>query len=111
MTKLKRRQGSVDRKPKTVAYLRVSTDGQDLEKNKADILQLANSKDMGQVHFIEEKVSGKVSWKERKIKDIVDDLQKGTISSFLNCQDSVAQCWILWKFSRLQRTRKSTSMR
>jgi DNA invertase Pin-like site-specific DNA recombinase len=64
------------RKRRTVAYLRVSTDGQDLEKNKADILHLANGKDMGKVEFIEEKVSGKVSWKERKIKAIIDKLQK-----------------------------------
>jgi DNA invertase Pin-like site-specific DNA recombinase len=64
-------------KKKTVAYLRVSTDGQDLDKNKADILNFANNKDMGMVKFIEEKISGKVPWKERKIKTILDDLKKG----------------------------------
>ena len=32
------------RERRTVAYLRVSTDGQDLEKNKADILYLANER-------------------------------------------------------------------
>ncbi len=31
-------------KPKTIAYLRVSTDDQDIEKNKFDILHLANEK-------------------------------------------------------------------
>ena len=62
---------------KTFAYLRVSTDGQDLEKNKADILHIANNKDMGKVQFIEEKASGKVSWKDRKIKTVLDDLQRG----------------------------------
>lgn len=66
-----------DHKHRTVAYLRVSTDGQDLEKNKAEILHLANNKDLGKVEFIEEKVSGKVSWKERKIKAIIDELKKG----------------------------------
>ncbi len=77
---LKRRKGAPpqpQRKPRTIAYLRVSTDGQDLDKNKADILHLANAKDMGKVEFIEEKVSGKLSWKERKIKTILDGLQKG----------------------------------
>jgi DNA invertase Pin-like site-specific DNA recombinase len=65
-------------KPRTIAYLRVSTDGQDLEKNKADILHLANEKGlMGKVEFVEEKVSGKVSWKERKIKAVIDELDKG----------------------------------
>lgn len=64
------------RKPKTISYLRVSTVDQDTEKNKADILKYANDKDFGKVVFIEEKVSGKVSWKERKIKTIIDDLEK-----------------------------------
>jgi DNA invertase Pin-like site-specific DNA recombinase len=64
-------------KPKTVAYLRVSTEDQDLEKNKADVLKFANDRDFGKVAFVEEKVSGKVSWKERKIKGIIDDLKEG----------------------------------
>jgi len=62
---------------KTVAYLRVSTDDQDTEKNKADILTFANERDFGKVVFVEEKVSGRKSWKERKIKDIIDDLGEG----------------------------------
>jgi DNA invertase Pin-like site-specific DNA recombinase len=57
--------------------LRVSTDGQDLEKNKADILRLVNNQDIGPVLFIEEKASGKISWKERKIKTVLDDLRTG----------------------------------
>jgi DNA invertase Pin-like site-specific DNA recombinase len=60
---------------KTIAYLRVSTDKQDLEKNKADILQLANEKDLGKVHWIEETVSGKVSWKKRQIAEVLEQLQ------------------------------------
>ena len=52
---------------KTVAYLRVSTIDQDLQKNKADILDLANSLELGKVHFIEEKVSGKISWRKRPV--------------------------------------------
>jgi DNA invertase Pin-like site-specific DNA recombinase len=57
--------------------LRVSTIEQDVEKNKNEILQLANDKDFGKVVFFEEKVSGKISWKERKIKNIIDDLGEG----------------------------------
>jgi len=38
---------------KTVAYLRVSTLDQDIEKNKADILHFANDHDLGKVHFVE----------------------------------------------------------
>lgn len=62
---------------KTYAYLRVSTYEQQTEKNKADILKFANDRDFGKVHFVEEKVSGKKSWKERKIKNIIDELGEG----------------------------------
>ena len=62
---------------KTIAYLRVSTIDQDIEKNKAAILALANHKVLGHVRFIEEKVSGKVSWRKRKIAEILDAAQKG----------------------------------
>lgn len=62
---------------KTVAYLRVSTIDQDLQKNKADILDLANSLELGKVHFIEEKVSGKISWRKRRIAEIMDTAEKG----------------------------------
>ena len=63
--------------PKTIAYLRVSTIDQDIEKNKAAILHLANSKLLGHVRFVEEKISGKVSWRKRKIADILETAQKG----------------------------------
>jgi DNA invertase Pin-like site-specific DNA recombinase len=58
-----------------VGYLRVSTADQDLEKNKADILQLANNHDLGRVHFVEEKISGKVSWRNRKLAEVLGSLQ------------------------------------
>ena len=62
---------------KTLGYLRVSTDDQDLEKNKADILKLANEKDLGRVRFIEEAVSGRVSWKKRKVAEILEHCRTG----------------------------------
>lgn len=65
------------KKPKTIAYLRVSTTDQDTEKNKSEILSLANEKDFGKVEFVEEKASGSKSWKERKIKSIIDELGAG----------------------------------
>ena len=66
-----------DGKAKTIGYLRVSTFSQELEKNKADILALANNFDLGKVAFVEEVVSGKVSWRKRKIAEILDDLKVG----------------------------------
>ncbi len=65
------------KKPKIIAYLRVSTDEQDLEKNKYDILHLANEKGLGKVQWIEETISGRVSWKKRKIAQVLDELQQG----------------------------------
>lgn len=62
-------------KPKTIGYLRVSTGGQELEKNKADILSLANTYDLGKVHFVEEKISGRVPWRKRKIAEVLDSLK------------------------------------
>ena len=63
--------------PNTISYLRVSTQLQDIEKDKLSILKLANELQLGNVTFIEEKVSGKLSWKVRKISEIIDTLQKG----------------------------------
>ena len=61
-------------------YLRVSTIDQDTEKNKSDILSFANAKGfIGQVQFIEEKVSGLKSWKVRKLKDLVDSMTAGDV--------------------------------
>ena len=62
------------KRSRTIAYIRVSTSTQDTQKNKADILMMANDKNLGLVRFVEEKASGKKSWKERKIKEIIDDL-------------------------------------
>lgn len=62
---------------KCVGYLRVSTADQDLEKNKSDILWLAHEKELGPVVFIEEQISGRVSWRKRKISDVIDELDYG----------------------------------
>lgn len=60
---------------KTVAYLRVSTLDQDIEKNKADILHFANHHDLGQVHFVEEVASGRTPWRARRIAQVLEELQ------------------------------------
>ena len=66
-----------NRIPKTYSYLRVSTTFQDNEKNKAEILSLANNKQLGHVEFFEEKVSGKIHWRNRKIAEILEIADKG----------------------------------
>jgi len=62
---------------KTIAYLRVSTNDQDVEKFKPDILKLAHERDLGKVEFIEERASGKIHWKQRKIYSIIEEMGKG----------------------------------
>ena len=61
---------------KTIGYLRVSTTDQDLDKNKADILQLANEKKLGTVEWVKEKASGKINWRKRKIAQVIDSLKE-----------------------------------
>lgn len=62
---------------KTIAYLRVSTIEQDLKKNKAELLFWANENNLGQVKFVEETVSGRVSWRKRQIAQVLEELQEG----------------------------------
>ena len=59
---------------RTLAYLRVSTLDQDIEKNKADILRFANQHDLGQVRFVEEIASGRMPWRERRIAEVLEAL-------------------------------------
>jgi DNA invertase Pin-like site-specific DNA recombinase len=80
---------------KTVGYLRVSTLGQELEKNKADILQLANDKDLGKVTFVEEIISGKVSWRNRKLAEVLNNLKAGdsvVVSELSRLGRSMLEC-------------------
>lgn len=59
---------------KTMGYLRVSTVDQDIDKFRSAILEYANSRDFGKVDFIEEKVSGRKSWRKRKLAGLVESL-------------------------------------
>lgn len=96
--------------PQTIAYLRVSITDQDIEKNKFDIFQLANEKGLRQVQSIEETVSGRVSWKKRKIAHVLEQLQSGDtllVSELSRLGRSMLECR---KFSRLLLREKSISM-
>lgn len=63
----------------TYAYLRVSTIEQNTEKNKLDILKFANINKLGNVDFIEEKISGKTNFKERKLGQLLNIMKDGDI--------------------------------
>ena len=80
---------------RTIAYLRVSTLEQDLDKNKSDILFFANENNLGKVHFIEEKVSGAIHWKKRELGSIIDSLSTGEnliVSEFSRLGRSMLEC-------------------
>jgi DNA invertase Pin-like site-specific DNA recombinase len=62
---------------KTFAYLRVSTADPDTKKSKSDILKFANDRDMGKINFVEEIIVGKIPWRKRQIKNIIDELGSG----------------------------------
>jgi DNA invertase Pin-like site-specific DNA recombinase len=85
----------VNRTSRCFSYLRVSQLSQDLEKNKAEILKLANDKKLGQVEFYEEKASGKITWRQRKIGEILDLAQEGdsiVVSELSRLGRSMLEC-------------------
>lgn len=63
----------------TYAFIRVSTLEQDTSKNKIDILEFANRHKLGNVEFIEEQCSGKISYKERKLGALLDSMISGDV--------------------------------
>ena len=63
----------------TIGFIRVSTLAQDTEKNKLDILQFANTHKLGNVEFIEEKVSGTKDYKKRKLGTLLDTMTKNDV--------------------------------
>jgi len=80
---------------KTFGYLRVSTPDQDVEKHKTDILSLANQKNLGQVRFVEDTASGRISWKERKIADVMEQASTGDniiVSELFRLGRSMLEC-------------------
>lgn len=62
---------------KTIGYLRVSTTDQDTEKNRDEVLRLANEKKLGTVEWVSEEISGTVPWRNRQLGQVIDRLQKG----------------------------------
>lgn len=68
---------SNQRTVRTIGYLRVSTGKQETEKNKAAILHFANERGLGQVTFVEEKVSGAQDWRKRKLATVLEELTEG----------------------------------
>lgn len=76
-------------------HLRGAALEQNLEKNKSDILHLANEKNLGKLDFVEEKISGKTSWKQRRITVILQELKQDDVillSEFSRLGRSMLEC-------------------
>ncbi len=83
------------KRTKTIAYLRVSTTDQAVQKNKSDILHLANEKGLGKVEWIEEQASGRISWRKREIAQVMEKLQSGdnlVVSELSRLGRSMLEC-------------------
>ena len=63
----------------TIGFIRVSTLDQDTDKKKLDILQFANIHKLGNVEFVEEKVSGTKDYKKRKLGTLLDTMTKNDV--------------------------------
>jgi DNA invertase Pin-like site-specific DNA recombinase len=62
---------------KTIGYIRVSTDQQDLQNQQHSILNYANKTSLGKVEFIEVKISSRKKDEDRKIDELFKNLQSG----------------------------------
>jgi len=61
------------------AYLRVSTDVQDVKNQKLGILEYCNKHNISPLQIIEDTGSGKIHWKKRKIGQILEQAKSGDI--------------------------------
>ena len=61
---------------KTLAYIRVSTDKQDLKNQKLEVLDYAHRNDFRIDEFIELEISSRKSTKKRKIDELIERLRE-----------------------------------
>lgn len=61
----------------TYAYLRVSTDRQDVANQRHGILEYANTVGLGRVQFVDDALSGRVAWRERAIGHLLSATATG----------------------------------
>lgn len=65
--------------PKTIAYVRMSIldKTKEIETRKAAIRELADSYELGEVYFLEEKIYRKTPWSKTKIAPMLEELTSG----------------------------------
>ena len=64
--------------PEHYAYLRVSTDMQDVDNQRHGVLEYGNAHGMANLIFVSDSASGKISWRDRKLGALLTvDCQRG----------------------------------
>jgi DNA invertase Pin-like site-specific DNA recombinase len=65
------------------AYLRVSTDQQDVDNQRYGLLAYANTRGLGPLQFVEDTVSGRLAWRDRAVGHLLTaTVQAGDIVLF-----------------------------
>ena len=64
---------------KATAYIRVSTTTQDVANQKHGILEYANKTGIVNIDFVEDTVSSRIDWHNRKIGNIIEGMRNGDI--------------------------------
>ena len=65
------------------AYLRVSTDQQDVDNQRYGLLEYANANGLGTLQFIEDTISGRHAWRDRALGQLLSETtQAGDVVLF-----------------------------
>lgn len=63
----------------TFAYIRVSTDKQDLDNQRHGVIEYAKKNKLEPLTFFEDTASGKKSWKDRDLGKLLEQAKKGDV--------------------------------
>lgn len=68
-----------DHQPTSYAYLRVSTDRQDVDNQRHGVIQYAKKRGLEPLTFFEDTVSGKKEWRDREIGKLLEMAKEGDV--------------------------------
>jgi DNA invertase Pin-like site-specific DNA recombinase len=63
----------------TLAYIRVSTDKQDLDNQRHGVIEYAKKHNLEPLTFFEDTVSGKKNWRDRDLGKLIEQSNKGDV--------------------------------
>jgi DNA invertase Pin-like site-specific DNA recombinase len=63
----------------TLAYIRVSTDKQDLDNQRHGVIEYAKKHSLEPLTFFEDTVSGKKNWRDRDLGKLIEQSNKGDV--------------------------------